>query len=274
MARHRHLRRMLETRYRQYNRRRYVDPDPLAFLYRYPDVRDREIAALIAAVLAYGRVRQIMNSVERVLRPMASSPRQFVRHASPAGLKVTFDGFCHRFAGASHLAALILGIRSVIDTHGSLETCFTAGLLPDHDDVMPALSGFVSALRAGAGHRPGHLLPEPAKGSACKRLHLFLRWMVRQDDVDPGGWSGVAPAKLIVPLDVHMFAIGTHLGFTRRKTPDGKAARDVTRGFKTVCPTDPVRYDFCLTRFGIRSELSLPAFLAGLKAAGGSAESP
>ncbi len=95
------------------------------------------------------------------------------------------------------------------------------------------------------------LLPSPGKGSACKRLNLFLRWMVRSDDVDPGGWSGVDAGKLIVPLDTHMHRMGLEVGLTRRKQADMQAALEVTRAFRTIAPEDPVRYDFALTRLGI-----------------------
>ena len=99
------------------------------------------------------------------------------------------------------------------------------------------------------------LLPSPESGSACKRLNLFLRWMVRSDAVDPGGWSGVSPAMLIVPLDTHMHRIAAKLGLTKRRAADFRAAREVTGAFRTIAPEDPVKYDFALTRLGIlRSE--------------------
>lgn len=111
---------------------------------------------------------------------------------------------------------------------------------------------------------PGHLIAIPCRGSACKRLHLFLRWMIRKDRVDPGGWEDIHPAGLIVPLDVHMHRICVNLGMTERKQPNLKTALEVTAAFKTVAPNDPVRYDFVLSRFGIRKDLD-PGQITGKK---------
>ena len=102
----------------------------------------------------------------------------------------------------------------------------------------------------------GHLLSDPARGSTCKRLHLYLRWMVRTDAVDPGGWTAVRPAQLLVPVDVHMHRIGRALGFTRRAQPSGRATEDITAAFRRLSPDDPVRYDFALTRLGIRERVT------------------
>ena len=107
------------------------------------------------------------------------------------------------------------------------------------------------------------LLPSPSAGSACKRLNLFLRWMVRQDNVDPGGWDSVSPAKLIIPLDTHMHRIGRRLGLTPRRQADLRTAIEITEGFRGICPSDPVRYDFALTRLGIRRDEGVEDFLSG-----------
>ncbi|MDR0765239.1 MAG: DUF2400 domain-containing protein [Synergistaceae bacterium] len=118
-------------------------------------------------------------------------------------------------------------------------------------DIMLRLGGLESS----------HLLPRASKGSACKRLALFIRWMARRDDVDPGGWDSVAPCDIIVPLDTHMFRIATGLGFVKRRAADGTAAVEATEGFRAFCPSDPVKYDFALTRFGIRTGISVGELL-------------
>jgi len=181
----------------------------------------------------------------------------FVCHGSPPLFKKTFAGFCHRFAGEAHLVALLTGIRQVLRQYGSLNACFIEGFGKDDATVIPALCAFVDRLHATAAGRAGHLLSDPRKGSACKRLHLFLRWMVRKDRVDPGGWTGISPAKLVVPLDIHMHTIGLRLGLTRRKPADAVTAVEITQGFARFAPHDPVRYDFALTRFGIRREMDI-----------------
>lgn len=243
----------LKRLYDRYNSRAYVHPDPLEFLYRYDRADDREVAGLVAASLAYGRVRQILRSVEAVLAGMTGRPARFLRRTRPETLEAGLAGFVHRVWTGREVADLLIGIRGAIIKHGSLGACFAAG-----DDGGPtiggALGGFVGELRACGGRRCGSLLPDPAKGSACKRLHLYLRWMVRRDQVDPGGWDAVRPSRLLVPLDTHMYRIGASLGAIRRRSADIAAAEQMTAAFRAVCPEDPVRYDFALTRLGIRPE--------------------
>jgi uncharacterized protein (TIGR02757 family) len=241
----------LERLYARYNKASYIDPDPLLFLHRYPRVEDREIVGLIAAGLAFGRVKQICASVERVLEPMAASPRAFLENTSPAKVAQLFSGFRHRYVSGRHLTELLAGIRGLLVEHGSLDTAFGAGLAAGDRTVLPALTRFVDRLNC-----PGNpLTASPAKGSACKRLHLYLRWMVRRDEVDPGGWQSVSPGQLVIPLDTHMARLSRELRFTRRRSPGGAMALDVTAWFRRRIPEDPVKFDFTLTRFGIRSEL-------------------
>jgi uncharacterized protein (TIGR02757 family) len=246
--------------YATYNRREFVHPDPLEFLYDYPDLRDREIVALLSSSLAYGNVRQILKSVSGVLQRMGD-PYLYVSESSRKSLVQTFRDFKHRFTTGLDLAALLYAMKVALAHYGSLQTCFLHGLTDEHETVVPALSAFVGELSAGIDGRPRSLLPSPQAGSACKRLHLFLRWMVRQDDVDPGGWDTVPRSKLVVPLDVHMHRISLRLGLTRRKQADLAAALEITAAFRKIEPEDPVRYDFCLTRLGIRNDLDPAVFL-------------
>jgi uncharacterized protein (TIGR02757 family) len=176
-------------------------------------------------------------------------------------LREAFGGFRHRFATGEQLAALLLGAKRLVERHGSLHACFAAHLADGAETVAPALAAFADELRAAAGGLDAHLLPCPSRGSACKRLNLFLRWMVRRDAVDPGGWGGVSPAQLIVPLDVHMHRICRTLGLTARRQADGRAAEEITRAFRRFASDDPVRYDFALTRLGIRGDSDLDGFL-------------
>ncbi len=251
----------LDELYEEYNRRQFVHPDPLEFLYEYEDARDREIVALLAAGLAYGRVAQVLRSVRNVLDRMGPSPSAFLERTQPRDLPEVLAGFKHRWTTGWEVAQLLAGARRAIERHGSLGKCFAAGLGGDHDSVVPALGRFVEQLRAAGGGR-NSLLPDVPAGGACKRLHLMLRWLVRQDAVDPGGWREVSPRLLIVPLDTHMHRIGTALGLCGPKQVGGRAASAMTEAFRVIQPSDPVRYDFALTRLGIRSELDLPGFVA------------
>lgn len=259
-------RRELEDLYRRYNQRRYVHPDPLEFLYRYDDPLDREIAGLVASSLAYGRVAQILRAVSAVLDVMGPSPRNHLSEASQGSLLHDFAGIRHRFTSGEDIAVMLWGAKLAIKRYGSLQACFVAGYDERDDTVLPALIAFVDVLKCLAGIDESYLLPSPEKGSACKRLNLFLRWMVRSDAVDPGGWEGVRAAVLIVPLDTHMHRIGLALGLTQRRQADLRTAIEITGAFRTFAPDDPVRYDFALTRLGIRSDTDLEAFLAGAKA--------
>ena len=250
----------LENLYRRYNRNEYIHPDPVEFLYRYSDIRDREIAGLIASSLAYGRVNQILKNVSYVLNMMTPTPYLFLKDSTHTSMCKTFKNFTHRFARGDHLAGLLFGAKKIIDLYGSLNNCFLHGIGDDDSTVIPALNFFTVALTV-KNCAPGHLIALPQKGSACKRLNLFLRWMVRKDDVDPGGWRGVAPSKLIIPLDTHMHKIGLKLGFTKRRQANMRTALEITSHFRQFSPDDPVKYDFVLTRLGIRPDLHIDNLL-------------
>ena len=241
----------LDVLYQQYNRRERVHPDPLAFLYAYSDVRDREIAGLLASSLAYGRVAQIYKSLTSVLEKMGPSPLSFLNRSTHRSLMAAYGGFSHRFATGVNLVNLMLAIQEVLGRYGSIHGCFLSGMTNEADTVLPALTRFVAAFTAGNAQGLGHLIPLPERGSACKRLNLFLRWMVRRDDVDPGGWDQIPASMLIIPLDVHMHRVGVRLGFTRRKQANMRTALEITRAFSQMIPEDPLRFDFTLCRMGM-----------------------
>jgi uncharacterized protein (TIGR02757 family) len=250
-----------EELYRQYNRREFVHPDPLEFLYNYKDLCDREIVAFVASSLAYGRVVHILKSVSSILKLMEPTPSVFLKQTSFRTMRQIFSGFRHRFTNDQKLCAMLFGVKRVLERNGSLQACFSAGLDDDDDTILPALSAFTRELTDCADDNLKPLVPSPTKGSACKRLNLFLRWMVRSDDVDPGGWENVSASKLIVPVDTHMHKICHLLGLTARKHADMGTAVEITTAFRTIAPADPVRYDFSLTRLGIRKDADMAAFM-------------
>lgn len=250
----------LEELYARYNRRAYVSPDPLQFLYGYEDAADREVVGLVASSLAFGHVKQILRSVSSALERLPE-PALNIRGAGRSELRAAFRGFQHRYVTGEDLADMLYGAGRLTERCGSLGACFRGLLQSEEETTLGALARFVEAFREETGRR-SYLMPSPSDGSACKRLHLYLRWMVRQDDVDPGGW-GVPASKLVVPLDTHMHRIALALGLTGRRTADGRAALEVTEAFRRVSPDDPVRYDFSLTRLGIRSDTDLEGFLRG-----------
>lgn len=211
-----------------------------------------EIVGLVASSLAYGRVAQILKSVQAVLNVLTDHPHEYLQQASPRAIRKSVKGFKHRFTTDADMADLLVGIKSVLKEYGSLNDCFLSGLNKKDENILTALSAFVDTFGGGS-----YLLPHPDGGSACKRLNLFLRWMVRKDAVDPGAWSGVAKRQLIVPLDVHMGRIGRDFGMTARKTAGMKMALEITACFREISKSDPVKYDFALTRFGIRDDMDV-----------------
>lgn len=239
--------------YAKYNRRAFVHPDPLEFLYNYKDLKDREIAGLIASALAYGRVAQILKSVGSILEKIGSSPRDFIESSTSKTMEERFKGFRHRFTGDRDMVRLLIGIKKALKKYQTLNDCFISGYSDSDINVIPAISRFIEKIDGKEG--ASYLLPHPSKGSACKRLNLFLRWMVRKDDVDPGGWRGVPVSKLVIPLDTHMHRIGRDFKMTERKQGDMKTALEITDAFAKISPDDPVKYDFSLTRLGIRDDI-------------------
>lgn len=244
----------LERLYARYNKREYIDPDPLLHLYGYDDVRDREVVGLVASSLAFGNVKQIKRSIESALSVMGPSPVRFLASHTERTIQRSFSGFRHRWTGEREFTEMLLGIKRALEKHGSLEACFIAGLGDNDKDIIPALTRFVGEVGYNGCGAGGKLLASPEKKSACKRLNLFLRWMVRSDAVDPGGWSAISPSLLLIPLDTHMHRIACALGMTNRKQKDLATAREVTAAFRKITPADPVKYDFALTRLGIRRD--------------------
>ncbi len=249
---HTHAR--FEELYRTWNQREFVHPDPLEFVLRFEDPADQEISGLIASGLAYGRVGYILKSLERIF-DILKSPSADLDAMSRKDLLEAFGSFRHRWTTGEDLVYLLRGIYILRKEYGSLENCFLEGSGKNDQDVVPALVNLVAKLRLASGRKESSLLACPSMGSACKRMFLYLRWMVRRDEVDPGPWTHASSAQLIVPMDVHMHRVSRQLGLTSRKQADLKSALQVTAFFRQLEPGDPVKYDFSLTRPGIRSEL-------------------
>jgi uncharacterized protein (TIGR02757 family) len=240
--------------YRRYNHKKFVPPDPLQFVYRYSTPGDMEIVAFLASALAYGRVEQIEKSLTDLFGPMGNSPFEFVQNFD-GEQKEKLKSFKHRFTTGNDISDLLKLLQVIVSKYGSIEEFFMQGYSDSDENIVPALSKFCDALTAGHNGQTTrglkYLLADPARGSACKRLNLFLRWMVRDDDVDTGLWKSIDKAKLIVPVDVHMARLCKILGFYDRKSISLSTALEITAGFRQIEPADPVKYDFALSRIGI-----------------------
>jgi uncharacterized protein (TIGR02757 family) len=231
--------------------------DPIQIVQRYERIEDREIVGFVAAGLAFGRVASVMASVEAVCRVLGDQPAALVRAFDPARHGRALDRHVHRWIRGRDLVALLWILRTIIDQHGSIERGVAQGLESDDVDVGRALERFSTAARAidlrpVYGSRvpanPGvcYFFARPSTGSACKRLNLYLRWMIRRDAIDPGGWTSIRPSQLIVPLDTHTIRVGRCLRLTRRASPGWKMAVEITAALRRFNPDDPVRYDFSL----------------------------
>lgn len=253
-------RHVLDRQYDDFNRTDAA-ADPVHRVRPFTDARDREIAGFCAAALAFGRVGSVLQSIDRLFAVLGPSPAAFVRQFEP-GAHPELRPLVHRWVTGRDLSALLVVLRGMLETSGSIEGFFLEGYSERHDDIGPALDSFCErALRFDLssvygrrnGSRSGvcHFFPRPSAGSACKRLNLFLRWMVRNDDVDLGVWTGVPASKLIVPLDTHIIRLGRCLRLTTYASPGWKMARQITAGLRALSAEDPVRYDFSLCHIGM-----------------------
>ena len=244
------LKAFLEGMYYVYARRELVYPDPLYFLYNYKDLRDKEVVGLITSSLAYGRVAQIMKSSERVLACLGSHPREYLlKHGDEDIVPASFK---HRFTTSADMNNYLRNISGVLREYGSIEAFMGESLMASGGEMISGLDKFAARLSRNKLKGSFSLITSPKDGSACKRICMYLRWLVRQDEVDPGGWEVLKPSELLVPVDVHMHRISCELGITRRKTADQKTVQLITSFFSYLNPLDPLKYDFTLTRFGIR----------------------
>jgi uncharacterized protein (TIGR02757 family) len=235
--------------------------DPIQIVRRFEQNDDREVVGFCAAALAFGRVASVLQSIERLLAIMGSSPASYVRRFQPSRDRRAFSGLVHRWTGGPDLVALIWILHQILRDAGSIEAYFLEGYDRSHADVGQALDSFSQRalscdLRQAYGRiprRPGvcYFFPRPSAGSACKRLNLFLRWMVRHDELDLGVWSRVSPAHLIVPLDTHVIRVGRCLRLTRYTSPGWRMAHDITASLRALDPDDPVKYDYSLCHLGM-----------------------
>lgn len=248
------LRAFLEGTYYVYARRELINPDPLYFLYNYDNLRDREVVGLITSSLAYGRVAQIMKSSEKVLSCLGNSPYEFLRKNKE--FEIVPSSFKHRFTTSFDMNNFLNNISCVLREYGSIESFAGECMRKSDGNILSGMNKFADKLSANRAENSFSLVTAPRDGSACKRLFMYLRWLVRHDEVDPGGWEIMKPSELIVPLDTHMYHISLELGLTARKSANLLTALEVTSGYQKICSFDPTKFDFSLTRLGLRNIVS------------------
>ena len=254
------LRDLLENLYEAYNDIQKAREDPVRFLHDFEDLNAREFVGIIAASLAFGRVSQIIASVGNVVSMLGDDPVDYVMRASLESLVAKLYGFKHRWVSGKEVGGLLYACKKLLAKYGSFQALYEACKRAGKDPLVD----FALSIRSESFCDISALIPDASKSSPCKRLRLFLKWMVRKDNVDPGGWMVESPSNLLVPLDVHMWRIGKSLGWIKRQTPDLKAAVELTEAFKSIRPDDPLRYDFALSHVGMEG-VEFEKILSALK---------
>jgi uncharacterized protein (TIGR02757 family) len=251
----------LEQLYEAYNREDSAS-DPVQIVRRYASPADQEVVGFCAAALAFGRVASVLNTVETLTRVLGPAPAAYVRRFEPKAPHPELRAMVHRWTRGVDIVALLWVLRQMIDQSGTIEGFFLEGFDPAAVDVGDALDGFSRRalaldLRSVYGRRVpartgvGYFFPRPSAGSGCKRLNLFLRWMVRKDEVDLGVWTSIPRSTLIVPLDTHVIRLGRCLRLTRYTSPGWRMAAEITASLRAIDPVDPVRFDFSICHVGM-----------------------
>ncbi|MEW6455504.1 MAG: TIGR02757 family protein [Acidobacteriota bacterium] len=242
------LRKKLDRLYKEFNKKKYIETDPVKFVHRYSEPENQEIVGFIVSSLSYGNVKNIFSSCERVLKVISVNPYNFFMKSK--SFNNIIDSFVHRFTKLNEIENFFILLSIALKKYGRLKTFFL-DCYREGQPFRDSLDLFAKKFSQGDISRIGSLLPDPVKGSACKRLNMFLRWMVRKDDIDVGIWNEIPKNKLIYPIDVHVAKISRMLKFTERKSNDWKTAQEITENFRRINPDDPLKYDFTLTRIGI-----------------------
>ena len=251
----------LDDIYARFHKPEFIRMDPIEYVRKFREPRDIEIVGLLASSLAYGQVENIRKNIERVLCVTGNAVSDFVCATSFKDKREMLKAFKHRFNDGADIALLFECIKRALCEKGSIQALFAEGMRESDRNIKNALNEFVKKMNAWAidiggetGRSFRHLLPLPSAGSPCKRLNMYLRWMVRENDgIDLGIWRDVSPAMLVIPVDTHVAAIARRYKLTSRKSIDWRMAEEITATLKKISPFDPVKYDFSLCRAGMVS---------------------
>ena len=249
---HDELKQFLEQKFREYNHSSFIDKDPVSIPHRFTRKEDIEITGLWTAVLSWGQRITIINKSTELFSLMDNAPYEFITGHSDDDLKRLMH-FRHRTFNTTDTLYFVHFFRSWYAVHNSLEDLFLPGI--DETTVETGLNRFHNSFFAlpEAPARTIKHIPSPARGSACKRLNMFLRWMVRKDEagVDFGIWDRIKTSQLVCPCDLHVDRVARKLGLITRKQADWKTAIELTDNLRHLDPVDPVKYDYALFGLGI-----------------------
>lgn len=256
------LKKTLEEVHKKFVENNEIQNDALAPALKYENNRDREFAAFICAVLAYGKVSHIKTSVEKILSPMSDRPVDWLISADTKQLKKITNNWVHRFNKGQDMYLLLRLLKGVYEEHQSLEDFIQPTKFDDAYSLIDKLhKGFAGISVKKSLRLPTtksffwFLLSHPKSGSACKRLNLFLRWMVGRSEMDLSLWSRVSTRQLLIPVDTHVLKQSRALKLTKRTAADWKTAIEITESLKKLDPEDPTRFDFAICHLGINKQV-------------------
>lgn len=245
---------LLNSKVEEYNRPNFIANDPICIPHLFTKKQDIEIAGLFASVLAWGLRKTIINKCKALLDMMDNDPHNFILNHKDTDLK-PFENFKHRTFNSTDTLYFIHFLKSHYQQHNSLESAFSQWIKPTDETIENGLIGFHNYFFDSefAPHRTKKHISTPARKSACKRLNMYLRWMVRDDNkgVDFGIWNTIKPSQLICPLDVHVDRQTRRFNLIQRKQTDWKTAIELTKNLRKLDPVDPVKYDFALFGIGV-----------------------
>ena len=231
-----------------------VASDPLQIVHHLSDKEDIETFAFLASVFSYGNVKQINSTLQKIIELTDSKPYHFIKSYSVNNL----ISIKHRFYSEEDVHRLFLLLNQVLKNYDSLYNLFIKGYSDEHKNVKQSISAFSNYFLSNYKRQFGEpslgikfMLPLPEKGSACKRMNLFLRWMIRKDKLDFGLWNSIPRNKLVIPVDTHIAQISKRLKLTKRKNISWKMAEEITENLKRFDEEDPIKYDFSLCHFNM-----------------------
>ena len=250
------IKQLLDTKVKQYNKVDFIEKDPICIPHQFKKQQDIEIAAFFAAIFAWGNRTTIINKSNDLLNRMGHAPYEFVLNHRPKDLKKLL-GFVHRTFNDTDALYCIEFFKHHFKQHQSLETAFfqnqfTGGKIKTVEAALTHFQTYFMSLEDAPKRTQKHI-SSPVSGSTCKRLNMFLRWMIRKDQqgVDFGIWKSIKPADLIIPIDVHVARVSRSIGILNRPQTDWQAALELTEYCRTLDPKDPVKYDFALFSLGV-----------------------
>ncbi len=252
------LKQKLDYHYKAFDKTQ-IFPDPLQFLHLYKNNLDIELIGFIASVFAYGNVKQIINSINKVISILNNHPYEFLTNESLFELEKNIKGIYHRFYTDEDIFTLFILLQKIYIEYKTLKQLFLHGYNVNEFNLKNSIHLFVQNISKMIKEEkreltPGvkFMFPDPYKGSACKRMNLFLRWMIRKDELDFGLWKEIPSYKLVIPVDTHIAKICKELKLTTKKNVSWKMAEEITEYLKRFDPTDPVKYDFAICHIGMR----------------------